>query len=266
MSTYLIGSGNKEHQTTGRSLVRAIFAWLKSLREFIGRYHHRPLRQLIVLSSLFLIGCGGISKVPEPVRGKPEVSKVEQRELGLVVKQMLIPKGVNGRHRTRSMRPRYITIHSTQNRARSANARMHAIGMYQGNFRSRYNSLGYLAWHYTVDDGSIYQSLPTYEQGQHADYEGPGNRSSIGIEMCENRGNHRGRTVDRTARLTASLMKEHGIPLGNVVPHQHWHMKRFADGKDLGHKNCPHFLLNNGQRGPKWNQFLAKVNYYHRQL
>jgi N-acetylmuramoyl-L-alanine amidase len=68
-----------------------------------------------------------------------------------------------------------------------------------GSLKDPRNSLGYLTCHFTVDDRSIYQSLPVNEQGQHADYEGRGNRESIGIEMCENRGGSRAATVERTA-------------------------------------------------------------------
>lgn len=178
------------------------------------------------------------------------------------VTQALIPHGQYGRHRVRGMRPRYITIHSTQNFGAGAGARSHALMLQRGALTASKNSLGYLTWHYTVDDHSIYQSLPDDEQGQHADYEGPGNRSSIGIEMCENRDNDRAKTVERTAQLTAYLMKKYHIPLDHVVPHQHWRMIRYADGRDLGHKNCPHFLLDNGKPGPKWDAFLRKVESY----
>ncbi len=184
----------------------------------------------------------------------------------LAIEQDLIPKGKHGRWRTRAMRPTHITIHSTQNFSSSGTARAHAAMLRNGALKGPKNSLGYLTWHFTVDDRSIYQSLPVNEQGQHADYEGPGNRKSIGIEMCENRGGSRARTVDRTAKLTAILMKEHGIPLSNVVPHQHWRQIRYADKRDLGHKNCPHFLMDNGRPGRKWRAFLDKVAAYRRQL
>jgi len=178
---------------------------------------------------------------------------------GLRITEALIPEGRYGRHKIRYMRPGFITIHSTQNSARGAGARTHARLLQRGGLTSKHNSLGYLTWHFTVDDHSIYQSLPTNEQGQHADYEGTGNRRSIGIEMCENRGNSRSATLDRTARLTAELMRRHGIPLRNVVPHQHWLMIRHSDRKNLGHKNCPHFLLDNGKPGRKWRAFLDRV-------
>ncbi|MEO1845664.1 MAG: hypothetical protein ABGZ37_15485 [Akkermansiaceae bacterium] len=42
-------------------------------------------------------------------------------------------------------------------------------------------------------------------------------------------------------------------------------MIRYSDGCDLGHKNCPHFLLEDGKPGRKWQVFLRKVkSYYNR--
>lgn len=205
-----------------------------------------------------LLSCGGGAPP-----SSPRSQSAHGASLGIV--KSYIPRGRYGRHRVRHMNPRYITVHSTQNFSRSGDARAHAEMLRYGKLKGRKNSLGYVTWHYTVDDHSIYQSLPDNEQGQHADYEGPGNRYSIGIEMCENRGNSRSRTLDRTARLIAHLMREHGIPLSRVVPHQHWRMIRYADGRDLGHKNCPHFLMDNGKPGRKWRAFLRKVkSHYNR--
>jgi N-acetylmuramoyl-L-alanine amidase len=104
--------------------------------------------------------------------------------------------------------------------------------------------------------------MPTSEQGEHADFDGPGNRYSIGIEMCEHRGSNRAATLERTAKLTAYLMKKHGIPLSNVVPHYHWPRR----GCSPAHKNCPWFLLDHGRPGAKWRWFQGKVNYYYRSL
>jgi N-acetylmuramoyl-L-alanine amidase len=178
----------------------------------------------------------------------------------------LVPRGYYSRARLRPMTPRYITIHATENFSRGGNARAHAQMLKTGALKGRKNAIGYVSWHFTVDDHSTYQSLPTNERGEHADYDGMGNRSSIGIEMCENRGNDRARTIDRTARLAAWLMKEHGIPLSNVVPHMHWRMIRHSDGRDLGHKKCPHFLLDGGRLGAKWAAFQAKVAAYRRAM
>ncbi|MEM7145235.1 MAG: N-acetylmuramoyl-L-alanine amidase [Verrucomicrobiota bacterium] len=180
--------------------------------------------------------------------------------------ELMIPKGQFGRKYHRPMKPTYITVHSTQSYSPNANARTHANALKNGYLKATHNLLGYLTWHYSVDEAFVYQSLPTNERGEHADYEGPGNKKSIGIEMCENRGNSRQATVDRTAKLVAVLMVEHGIPLNHVVPHYHWERIRPKTGKNLGHKSCPHFLMDNGKPGAKWQGFLAQVDREYRKV
>ena len=177
------------------------------------------------------------------------------REIKVVKK--FIPKGRYGRKYKRTMKPRYITVHSTQNYNGDAwdHARALAKGKLRAPKRRNGNRIGYLTWHFTVQEDVVIQHLPTIEQGEHADFNGPGNNYSIGIEMCEHRGNSRRSTLDRTAKLCASLMYQYKIPLKNVVPHQHWPRK----GTKQEHKNCPHFLMTNGRPGKKWSQFLRSV-------
>jgi N-acetylmuramoyl-L-alanine amidase len=180
------------------------------------------------------------------------------------LKTDMVPRGRHGRKVFRPMRPQYITIHSTQNY--SADAWKHSQALKNGALRSpktRYgNRIGYLIWHFTVDDKVAIQHMPTNEQGEHADFGGPGNRLSIGIEMCEQRGSNKRATIERTARLTAILMKKNGIPLRNVVPHYHWPRR----GKNPPNKNCPHFLMDNGRPGAKWRWFLSRVNDYYQRI
>ncbi len=176
------------------------------------------------------------------------------REVGLV--KDYVTNGRYGRRKHRPMRPRYITIHSTQNYTGDAWA--HARALKRGKLRG--GRTGYLIWHYTVQQDVAIQHMPTNEQGEHADFDGPGNNYSIGIEMCEHRGNSLTATIDRTAKLTAYLMKRHRIPLQNVVPHYHWPRYQYS----VPHKNCPHFLLDNGRPGPRWRRFLNQVNRYYR--
>jgi N-acetylmuramoyl-L-alanine amidase len=182
------------------------------------------------------------------------------REINLKVD--MVPKGTHGRRVVRSMKPRYITIHSTQNY--SADAWRHSLALKRGALRSPKrkggNRIGYLIWHFTVDDKVAIQHMPTSEQGEHADFDGPGNRYSIGIEMCEHRGCSRSATLERTAKLTAKLMHDNGIPLSRVVPHYHWPRR----GKNPPNKNCPHFLLDNGRPGAKWRTFLRQVDYQYK--
>lgn len=172
---------------------------------------------------------------------------------------LIVTAGQYGRHQMRSMSPRYITVHTTQSYSSGAGARTHAKILKRGGLKSKNNSLGYLTWHFSVDSKEIYQSLPTNEQGQHADYEGAGNKYSIGIEMCENRDGSFTATKARTAKLVAQLMKQHNIPISRVVGHCHWERIRYSDGKNLGFKNCPKPLLDGGKYGPKWEAFLRQV-------
>ena len=69
------------------------------------------------------------------------------------------------------MKPRYITIHSTQNW--TADASRHSLALKRGALRAPKrrggNRIGYLIWHFTVDDTVAIQHLPTSEQGEHAD-------------------------------------------------------------------------------------------------
>jgi N-acetylmuramoyl-L-alanine amidase len=180
------------------------------------------------------------------------------------VRQDMVPKGTMGRRVVRPMQPRYITIHSTQNW--TADAAKHSQALKNGALRATKrrggNRIGFLIWHFTVDQKVAIQHMPTNEQGEHADFDGPGNNYSIGIEMCENRGNSREATLERTAKLAAYLMKQNGIPISNVVPHYHWP----RHGCHPEQKNCPWFLLENGRPGAKWRAFQGKVNYYYKQL
>jgi len=163
-----------------------------------------------------------------------------------------LPKSARGRKGQSSMRPRYITIHSTQNWSKGADPWRHSLAL-------KRSKLGSLSWHYTIDQSVAVQHLPTNITGRHADFNGPGNKYSIGLEMCEHKGNSLSRTIDRTAKLAAYLMYKHGIPLSKVVPHYHWP----RHGMNPPHKNCPHFLLDNGRPGRKWRGFQARVKYYH---
>ena len=176
------------------------------------------------------------------------------------LRQLLVPAGRYGRHIEFPLNATYITIHSTDNR--NATALQHARGMAVGAFRARtkWNRTGYLTWHFTVDDIQAIQSLPLNIQGEHADHDGPGNTSSIGIEICEFRDPARqAAAIDRAARLTAWVMHEKGIPLDHVVPHWHWPQWHFHGYQ----KNCPRILLEHGRPGPKWDAFIRKIEGYY---
>lgn len=196
---------------------------------------------------------GQLGPVPlDPVTPKGLVSSVN-------LKQTFIPAGRYGRKEKVSMKPTFITIHSTQNYTGDAHA--HSLALARGKLKGGRRS-GYLYWHYTVQEDVAIQHMPTNEAGEHADFEGPGNRYSIGIEMCEHRGNDLGCTIERTAQLTAWLMYQNGIPISNVVPHHHWP----REGMKPEHKNCPHFLLDNGKPRATWKWFQMRVKAHYQRI
>lgn len=180
------------------------------------------------------------------------------------IRKDLIPSGTHARRENKNMTPRYITIHSTQNYSPAADAMQHSRALKNGKLRAYKrkggNRIGYLSWHYSIDQGRVVQHLPDHEQGEHADFDGPGNNFSLGLEMCENRGNSRSATTERTAKLAAYLMYKHNIPIQNIRAHYHW----TRHGLSKPNKNCPHFLMDNGRPGPKWDAFVNKVNGYYK--
>jgi N-acetylmuramoyl-L-alanine amidase len=152
------------------------------------------------------------------------------------IKQKLIPKSNTKTRPGIPMLPKYITCHTTANTSKGANALAHANLQYNGNSRQA-------SWHYTCDQDNIYQSVPDNEVAWHAgDGRGPGNMSSIGIEICVNSDGNFTKAKSNAVQLIRHLMDKHKIPLSNVVPHKKW------SGKD-----CPHEIL------PYWDDFINQI-------
>lgn len=216
---------------------------------------------LMLVVTIAVVCCAGPGGPNPNVRylgpAGPPVTPLELLRKEVRVIPRLIARGKYGRRYFRPMVPRFITIHSTQNY--TGDAFSHAKALQNGALRARKrvggNRIGFLTWHFTVQGNLAVQHLPTTEQGEHADFDGPGNNYSIGIEMCEHKGNNLSATIDRTAKLAAYLMYTYHIPLRNVVPHYHWPRK----GAKPPNKNCPHFLMDNGRPGWKWQRFLSRV-------
>ena len=135
---------------------------------------------------------------------------------------------------------KYITIHETGNAAKGADAVAHAAYL-----DSDAGKRDMVSWHYTVDDHAIVQHLPDYETAYHAGdgKDGPGNTTSIGIEICVNAGGDFEAAKANAAALVRLLMEEHGIHIDHVVQHNHW------NGKD-----CPKTIR---ATPGAWEAFLA---------
>lgn len=155
--------------------------------------------------------------------------------------QDFIPVGRGKRPGIPIIGPKYITIHDTANSAAGANALMHARYLKSDDAAKRPAS-----WHMTVDDTRIVQHLPLEEIAWHAgDGHGPGNMSSIAIEICENVDGDREQAETNTAELVADLLKRFGLPIESIVQHNRW-----------SGKNCPHIIR---VRAGGWEQFIERV-------
>ena len=170
----------------------------------------------------------------EAVEGPQRVT-----DTGLAIQTHLIAPGAD--NRPGGSNPcKYITIHETGNAAKGADAAAH--GAY---LDSAAGEDALVSWHYTVDDHAIVQHLPDYETAYHAGdgKAGPGNTTSIGIEICVNAGGDFAQAQANAASLVRLLMEEHGIPIDRVVQHAHW------NGKD-----CPKTIR---ATTGAWEGFLA---------
>ena len=159
---------------------------------------------------------------------------------GIAIQEHIIAGGRKNRPGRDTNPDTYITIHETGNAAKGADAAAH--GAY---LDSAAGEDDLVSWHYTVDDHAIVQHLPDYETAYHAGdgKDGPGNTTSIGIEICVNAGGDFEAAKANAAALVRLLMEEHGIPLDNVVQHNRW------NGKD-----CPKTIR---ATPGAWEAFLA---------
>lgn len=152
------------------------------------------------------------------------------------IKQQLIPVNMKRTRPGIKMAPKYITVHTTDNPSKGANANAHARLQSSGNPRQA-------SWHYQVDDKEIWQSIPDNEVAWHAgDGRGPGNTQSIGVEICVNQDGNFDKAKQNAIWLIRKLMMDYCIPVDRVVSHKYW-----------SGKNCPAKLL------PVWNEFIKEV-------
>jgi N-acetylmuramoyl-L-alanine amidase CwlA len=136
------------------------------------------------------------------------------------------------------MAPTTITIHNTGN-ANSTAAGERAWLVNPSNVRTA-------SFHSVVDEREVIECLPLNEVGWHAgDGNGPGNRQSIGVEICES-GNY-AKTLDNAAAYVAGLLKERG-----------WGVDRLRRHYDWSGKICPR-LMYDGGKWTGWAAFKAAV-------
>lgn len=156
--------------------------------------------------------------------------------------------------------PQYIVIHDTG----MTNDTDDAVGLNKYIHAQANKKDGRVAsWHFSIDDSSCYQHVPTNEIAWHAgdgsnpylsfyynsNYKkeciGGGNQNGIGIETCINPKNDYEMTLKRTARLVAQLLHEYNLNSSRIKQHY-----------DFSGKECPNVIRNtNGL----WESFMLDV-------
>jgi hypothetical protein len=157
---------------------------------------------------------------------------------GLPLRLALLPWGAPNRPGF-PLRAAWVTVHETANEQAGADAEAHRRFVHAGGGREG------VSFHFVVDDRVAVQLLPTTENGWHAGdgVAGPGNRTSLAVELCVNADGDWERTQENGARLVAALCRAFGLGSERVVPHQHW-----------SGKQCPRRLLAQG-----FERFRARV-------
>lgn len=132
---------------------------------------------------------------------------------------------------------KYLTVHTTDNKASTATALNHAKLQKNGNSRQA-------SWHYQVDDNKAYQSLEHAYSAWHA---GNANQQSIAVEICVNAGADWNKTMRNAVELIANIMRDEKIPLSNLKQHNYF----------TG-KHCPRDIRE-GRGGWTWNKVVDEV-------
>ena len=109
--------------------------------------------------------------------------------------------------------------------------------------------------HFYVDDVGAWQNLRLNEVGAHAaDGRGPGNDSTIAIEIVMSNNNTKEDKAAREngAKLAAMILVDAGLTVNDLYTHNHWMglPDRIVYGAG---KNCPLYIL------PTWADFKKRV-------
>lgn len=139
-----------------------------------------------------------------------------------------------------AMTPQYITIHNTYNDASALNeiAYMH-------------RNKDATSYHVAIDDKHAVQAIPFNRNAWHAgDGQGPGNRKSIGIEICYSKsGGPKYAAAEANAiEYVAHVLKQYGWGIDRIK----WH-------RDWSGKKCPHRIIDEGRLQEVKNKIAAKL-------
>lgn len=150
-----------------------------------------------------------------------------------------VPTNTTEYKNTVPMSPKYLVIHNTGNKSKSATDT--ANNNYMKND-------DYVLWHFTVDEDSITQGHSVFRSGFHAGdgRNGKGNKTGIGIEIADKGSDQEiVKSIENAFLLMIELEKQ--FPDLIIKPHQ------FFSGK-----YCPRWILDNWG----WDGFIERYETF----
>lgn len=158
--------------------------------------------------------------------------------MAVTVRQNLVPQSKYSIKCPYKMTPRFLTVHNTYNNAPAENEAKYMI-----------SNNNQVSFHIVFDDKGGIQCIPFDRNAWHAgDGNGPGNRESIGIEICYSKSG--GPKFDAAERNAAQW-------IAAELNRRNWGIDRVKRHYDWSGKNCPHRTMANG-----WDRFLKMVESY----
>jgi len=156
-----------------------------------------------------------------------------------MIEKMLIKNNFSTRN---SVKIKYIVIHDTGNKKKSANAINHFKYFDKPNVNA--------SSHYVIDENHIIQLVEDKDASYHCG-DGKGrfgitNSNSIGIELCVNEGNNWEITKEKAIFLVRILLDKYDLDKKNVVRHF-----------DASLKICPNKMSAFGWR--EWTYFYDSI-------
>lgn len=164
-------------------------------------------------------------------------SKVKKicKKHGLKCRMWRVPRSKYSIKCPYSMKPRYLTIHNTGNKAPASNE----ISYMRSNRSST-------SFHWAVDDREAILGVPMNRNAWHAgDGSGTGNRASIGIEICYETGSlSKFKKAEENAAILAAA----------ILDVYNWDISRVKRHKDWSGKQCPGRTMKLG-----WSRFKNMI-------
>lgn len=177
-------------------------------------------------------------------------------EYKLEIKEKILPEKLKPNRKLSggTGKAEYVTIHNT-NDINEAKGTTDAEQYARATFN---NAMGGVTVHYYIDEADCWHILNDDEVGYHAAdsyknasgriVDGPGNGTSIAIEIIMDGSGSRSdkEAEERGARLAAILLYKHSLTIDRLTTHNRWYPKKY----------CPIYIL------PHWSEFKKRVENY----